>query len=173
MATDTINTQAEREALIGALDQQRQLLKRTVAGLSLEQVTARPTVSALCLGGIIKHITAMERRWARFITDGPSAVGGFSPEAMEAHAATFRVEPGETLEDLLQDLDRAGAETDQLIRRLASLDESHPLPEAPWFPPGARWSARQVVLHILAETAQHSGHADIVRESLDGARTMG
>ena len=44
---------------------------------------------------------------------------------------------------------------------------------APWFPPGARWSARRVLLHIIAETAQHAGHADIIRESLDGAKTMG
>jgi hypothetical protein len=56
---------------------------------------------------------------------------------------------------------------------LPSLDDSHPLPEAPWFEPGARWSARRVILHILAETAQHAGHADIIRESLDGAKTMG
>lgn len=173
MATETINTRTERDALIEALDQQRQLLKRTVSGLSLDQATARTTASALCLGGIIKHVTAGERRWARFIVDGPEAGGGASPAAMEAHAATFRVEPGESLEGLVRDLDQAGSETEQLIVRLDSLDVSHPLPEAPWFPPGARWSARQVLLHILAETAQHSGHADIIRESLDGARTMG
>jgi hypothetical protein len=56
---------------------------------------------------------------------------------------------------------------------LPSLDATQPLPEAPWFEPGARWSARRVMLHIIAETAQHAGHADIIRESLDGAKTMG
>jgi hypothetical protein len=63
--------------------------------------------------------------------------------------------------------------TDELIATLADLDLSHPLPEAPWFEPGARWSARRVLLHIIAETAQHAGHADLLRESLDGAKTMG
>ena len=53
------------------------------------------------------------------------------------------------------------------------LDVSHPLPAAPWFEPGARWSLRRVLLHIIAETAQHAGHADIIRETLDGAKTMG
>jgi hypothetical protein len=52
---------------------------------------------------------------------------------------------------------------------------SHPLPEAPWFSPGTSWSARTVLLllHILAETAQHASQADIIREALDGAKTMG
>jgi len=56
---------------------------------------------------------------------------------------------------------------------LPLLDASQPLPDAPWFEPGARWSARRVFLHVIAETAQHAGHADIIRESLDGAKTMG
>jgi Protein of unknown function (DUF664) len=63
--------------------------------------------------------------------------------------------------------------TDEVVRTCRSLDDDHELPTAPWFPPGARWSARQVLLHILAETAQHSGHADIIREALDGQKTMG
>ncbi len=58
-------------------------------------------------------------------------------------------------------------------RSLPDLDVSHPLPKAPWFAPGERWSARRVLLHIMAETAQHAGHADIIRESLDGAKSMG
>ena len=56
---------------------------------------------------------------------------------------------------------------------LPDLDSSHPLPEAPWYEQGARWSARRVLLHVIAETAQHAGHADIIRESLDGAKSMG
>ena len=63
--------------------------------------------------------------------------------------------------------------TDELVASLPDLDVSHPLPKAPWFPPGDRWSARRVLLHIIAETAQHAGHADIIREALDGSKTMG
>ena len=47
------------------------------------------------------------------------------------------------------------------------------LPPAPWFAPGASWSARRVVAHILSETAQHCGHADILREAIDGQKSMG
>ena len=53
------------------------------------------------------------------------------------------------------------------------LDQDHPLPKAPWNEPGARWTARRTLLHILAETSQHAGHADIIREALDGQKTMG
>jgi Protein of unknown function (DUF664) len=59
------------------------------------------------------------------------------------------------------------------VMSLPDLDASQPLPAAPWFEPGATWSARRVVLHIIAEIAQHAGHADIIRESLDGAKSMG
>ncbi|CAA9379517.1 MAG: Protein of unknown function DUF664, partial [uncultured Pseudonocardia sp.] len=61
---------------------------------------------------------------------------------------------------------------DELVRTL-DLDASFPLPEAPWFAPGAQRSVRRAFLHIAAETAQHAGHADILRESLDGQKTMG
>jgi uncharacterized protein DUF664 len=59
------------------------------------------------------------------------------------------------------------------VAQLPDLDTTQPLPPAPWLEPGARWSARQVLLHVIAETAQHAGHADIIRECLDGAKSMG
>ena len=85
----------------------------------------------------------------------------------------FRLLPGETLAGVLADYDAVARRTDELVATLPDLDLSHPLPKAPWFPPGARWSARRVLLHIIAETAQHAGHADIIRETLDGAKSMG
>jgi hypothetical protein len=62
--------------------------------------------------------------------------------------------------------------TDELVAALADLDATQPLPKAPWFT-DERWSARRVLTHLIAETAQHAGHADIIRESLDGQKCMG
>lgn len=59
----------------------------------------------------------------------------------------------------------------ELLERL-NLDTA-PLPEAPWFEPGACWSVRRVALHMLAEISQHAGHADIIRDAIDGTRTTG
>jgi hypothetical protein len=91
----------------------------------------------------------------------------------EDWAAGFRMLDGETLAGLLDGYEEVARRTDELVATLPDLDSSHPLPEAPWFEPGARWSARRVLLHLIAEIAQHAGHADIIRESIDGAKSMG
>jgi hypothetical protein len=80
---------------------------------------------------------------------------------------------GETLEVLLARYDEVAQRTDELLRTLPDLDVSHPLPEAPWFEAGATRSARRVFTHLVGETAQHAGHADIIREAIDGAKSMG
>jgi hypothetical protein len=79
----------------------------------------------------------------------------------------------ETLQALLTQYETVAGRTHRLVTALPSLDASHPLPEARWFEAGARWSARRVFVHLLAETAQHAGHADIIRETIDGAKSMG
>ncbi|MGR6318349.1 DinB family protein [Micromonospora soli] len=158
----------ERADLLASLRRHRGFLRQTVQGLTDEQAATRSTVSELCLGGLIKHVATVEERWLRF------AVGG--AEAMEREpidwVGQFRMGDGETLAGLLAEFERVAAETDELVATL-DLDAAQPLPSAPWFEPGASWSVRQVLLHVIAETAQHAGHADIIRESIDGAKTMG
>jgi len=162
----------ERSDLIETLGKHRDFLRYTVRGLTDEQATARPTASALSLAGVLKHVANTEATWQGFIEHGGAAFGGdnWSPEAWQRQ---WQLEPGETLATVLARYEEVGRRTDQLIATLPDLDADHPLPEAPWFEPGARWSARRAVVHILAETAQHAGHADILRESIDGQKTMG
>ncbi|MFE9957636.1 DinB family protein [Micromonospora sp. NPDC005299] len=158
----------ERADLRTTLQRHRGFLRQTVAGLDDEQAARRSTASELCLGGLVKHVALTEHRWMRF------AVGG--AEAMQSEpvdwVGQFRMTEGETLDGLLAEFDRVAAETDGLVATL-DLDAAHPLPSAPWFEPGASWTVRRVLLHLIAETAQHAGHADILRESIDGAKTMG
>jgi len=164
---------SERDDFLSALERHRGFLRQTVDGITDEQAALTPTVSALCLGGLLKHVALMEVRWTEFIVAGPGSMGKMDAEAYAAHAATFRMEPGDTVVALLAHYDAVANATETLVRELPSLDVAQPLPEAPWFEPGARWSARRVLVHIIAETAQHAGHADIIRETIDGARTMG
>ncbi|MFJ8109282.1 DinB family protein [Streptomyces sp. NPDC096132] len=166
----------ERADLLAELAGARYFLRFTTRDLTDEEAGRRTTASELCLGGLIKHVTATEAGWAAFIVEGPSALGDFdamTEEDFARRADEFRMLPGETLAGVLKEYERVAARTDELVVGLPSLDADHPLPKAPWFEPGARWSARRALIHIIAETTQHAGHADIIRESLDGAKSMG
>jgi hypothetical protein len=163
---------SETADLLETLARHRYFLRYTVRDLSDEQAAERTTVSELCLGGLIKHVAATERQWISFIAEGPSAMAPAGGEMMADWTAGFRMLPGETLAGLLEAYEQVAGQTAAFAVTLPDLSISQPLPEAPWFEPGVRWSARRVFLHLIAETAQHAGHADILRESLDGAKTM-
>jgi uncharacterized damage-inducible protein DinB len=161
----------ERADLIESLRRHRSFLRFTVRDLTDEQALRRPTVSALNLAGLIKHVAATEAGWVRFVEGGAEAMHrNWGPDATTRH---WNLAPGETLAGVLSDYEAVARHTDDLVAALPDLDAEHALPEAPWFEPGARWSARRVFLHVIAETAQHAGHADILRESIDGQKTMG
>ncbi len=174
MGTANQTLTGERADFAETLAKHRNFLRFTTKDLTDEQAAERTTVSELCLGGLIKHVTAVERNWARFIVEGPGPRGDWDdPDQMQAYLDGFRMLPGETLAGLLDDYAAAAAETDELLATLPDLDALQPLPEAPWYEQGASWSARRVFLHLIAETSQHAGHADIIREAIDGAKTMG
>jgi hypothetical protein len=159
----------ERQDLLETLAKHRGFLRQTIEGMSPEQIRATPTVSALSLGAILQHVTEMEVQWGAFIDVGAESMAGMTPEK---YAAMWTLGDDATAESLTAAYDAACARNDERVRT-ADLDGDHALPEAPWFAPGARWSARRVLVHIIAETSQHAGHADIIRESIDGAKTMG
>jgi uncharacterized damage-inducible protein DinB len=176
MALAATELEAERSDLLAMLAQHRQFLRHTARDLTDEQARARTTVSELTIGGLIKHVTAVERSWAEFIVVGPSALGDATAmtEADWARRANeFRLLDDETLAGVLDAYEATAAATAELVRTQPDLNATQPLPVAPWFPPSGRWSARRALLHIIAETAQHAGHADIIRESIDGQKTMG
>jgi hypothetical protein len=175
-------TSTERADVLDALQKHRGLFRYTVQGLTDEQASTRTTASDLTLAGLIKHVTQVEKEWSRFIVEGPADrpdvdwanIDWSNPPAeVLEYQNGFRMVDGETLAGLLDDYAAQAAATDELLLSVPSLDDSQPLPEAPWFTRGDRWTARRVFVHILAETTQHAGHADIIRESLDGQKSMG
>ncbi|WP_425825084.1 DinB family protein [Streptomyces fractus] len=174
--TNTPTVTGERADILEALAKQRHFMTFPARDLTDDQARQRTTASELCLGGLIKHVTEVERGWVGFILEGPSAMPDFTAmtEAdFAARADGFRLLPDETLDGVLAEYAKTAARTDELVATLPDLNHSWPLPKAPWFEPGAEWSVRRVLLHIVAETAQHAGHADILRESLDGSKSMG
>ena len=171
----------ERADLVEVLRKHRGLFRHTVAGLTDEQARLTPTVSALSLGGLVKHVAATEQEWASFVVDGPARTPDIDwanidwsnpPPEVQQYADGFRMSEGETLAGLLAHYEEVAAATDEMVLKV-DLDARQPLPAAPWFEPGASWSARRVFMHMVAETAQHAGHADILRETIDGQKSMG
>lgn len=158
----------ERADLLQTLTKHRRFLLHTVQGITDEQAGQRSTVSELCLGGLIKHVAGVERGWVDFILEG--AAGMYKQQV--DWEGQFKMKPGETLAEHVAFYEEVARRTDALIATV-DLDASHELPQQPWFEPGARWSARRVLLHLIAETSQHAGHADILREAIDGQKTMG
>jgi hypothetical protein len=162
---------SERDDLLESLAAHRGFLIHTVQGITDDQARQRLTVSELTLGGLIKHVAMTEKGWADFVVDGPVTMA-MTEDSYAEHADGFVLREDETLAGVLAEYEKIAARTDELVRT-CDLDAEQPLPEAPWFPPNATRSARRVFVHIVGETAQHAGHADILRESLDGQKTMG
>ncbi len=166
----TTHDDAERADLLDALRTQRYLFLHTVDALDEDQARERTTVSELTLGGLVKHVAAMETQWCDFVEAGPAAM---VPDEGQDWLAGFTMTAENTLDALVEAFHQAADRTDALVLSLPDLAATQPLPEAPWFEPGATRSARRVFTHLLAEIAQHAGHADILREAVDGQKSMG
>jgi uncharacterized damage-inducible protein DinB len=157
----------EREGLLAFLAQQRYVVRLATYGLTDEQAAVTPSVSAFSLGGLIKHLALVERNWVAIVQQRER---GSVDEYME----NLRLQPGETLASVLASYDEAARHTDEVIAAIDDLGQPVPVPKGvPWFPQDIEaWSVRWVLLHLIQETARHAGHADIIRESLDGATAM-
>src|SRR6202021_2386622 len=145
MALAATELDAERSDLLAVLAQHRQFLRYTTRDLTDEQARARTTVSELTLGGLIKHVTDVERSWAEFIVAGPSALGDASAmtEADWAKRADgFRLLDGETLAGVLDAYEATAAATTELVAALPDLNAPHPLPAPPCSPQSRRGPPR-------------------------------
>ena len=163
----------ERSALREYLAYHQSAFFAVAYGLTDEQARMTPTVSALSIGGLVKHVTAMQRTWMARVAAAPDApprdprpFDQISKDFADQH--TMRAD--ETLDGLLKTLEAENANSLHLVET-ADLNAKVPVPQdIPWFPKGVKdWSVRWVILHVINELTRHSGHADIIRESIDGA----
>jgi hypothetical protein len=160
-------TTDEKQLLLGYIDQQRDGIRNAAYGLTDEQARLQPTAGTLSIGGLVKHVADMEASWMDTVLQRSSGTG----EGGEAdYAEGFTLGAGETLAGALARLDEVARQTEKIVAEL-DLDHAVPVPKGvPWFPDDVEaWSFRWVLLHLVEEYARHAGHADIVRESIDGA----
>ncbi|WP_406183984.1 DinB family protein [Streptomyces sp. NBC_01006] len=159
----------ERGTLLLFVESQRTAIRESLAGLTEEQAASRPSASELSLSGLVKHVAEVELAWLRMAQQRPNE----SQRSAETWNEAFRLVGDETLASVQAFWDEVTAELTAFVRDLPSLDETFPLPPAPWFPENAKVSMRWMLLHLVEEFARHAGHADVVRESLDGTKAMG
>jgi len=162
MSDEEFSTATELDALRSFLDGSREALIRTVDGLTEAEARRTATVSSLSPLSLLKHSAVWERRWFQVVFAGTIAPGGW-PETRDAVDATFALTDDETIESVLA-FYREQIELSNRILTGSSLDASCARQDV--VDENPRW----VALHLLQEMAQHAGHADIIRETIDGYR---
>lgn len=157
---ELVSTGTEREILEAFLEFHRGVVNRKLNGLPEAEARRSLVPSLTTLAGLVKHLSAVERAWFQRTLAQRSAdvIEGDSRGGDDSWAVTEE----ESIEGLIVEYDQACAES----RRVATefeLEDSVPHRRL------GRVSLRWVYVHMIEETARHAGHADILREQLDGA----
>jgi uncharacterized damage-inducible protein DinB len=147
----------ERATLHGWLAVHRATLTRKVHGVTEEQGRWSPVGSGTSLLGILAHLTAVEAWWFRVVLDGQKVQLPWSSEDPDGE---WRVPEDATVDGMLRAYRAECARSDMAIAL-------HELSETVAYD-GGRLSTRWILTHMVEETARHNGHADIIRELIDG-----
>ncbi|WP_433022844.1 DinB family protein [Kribbella sp. CA-294648] len=150
----------EKETLVGFLEFQRATLRWKCEGLTPQQLGAATVApSSMTLHGLIRHLTEVELGWF---------VGTFTDEPVPTLYATPTNPEGDWLDleprQFAADLHRYDEALDRARAAIADLEPGHVGEDE-----DGRYTLRWVLAHMIEEYARHNGHADFLRERLDGA----
>ena len=162
MSTDSFSTATELGALQSYLDYTRDELVRRVEGLPEQDARRASTVSSLSLLAIVKHSAVWERRWFQVIFAGRPAPDGW-PAVKGEPDGTFALDDEDTVDSVVADYREQIAASREILAA-GDLDARCALSDL--VDENLRW----VAMHLIQETARHAGHADIIREAIDGSR---
>lgn len=161
----------ERDALAGFLALNQDGFRAVAFGLTDTQAGSASTPSSLTVGALVKHLTQVQDTWLAIVLAAPEKFVDARPqqEQYAAHAEGLTWRDTDALASAFAAFDEVSARVIEAVRSVDP-DTPVPVPDAPWNPPDvAAWSVRWVWLHLLQEIARHAGHADIIREAVDGA----
>jgi hypothetical protein len=161
--TDPPPTAGERETLEAFLDWYRATIRLKATGVADDDARRRLVPSATTLGGIVKHLRWVELNWFEVVLAGRDRASLPTPPWTDDDPdADFRMEPHETLDELLELYDAQCARSREIAatRGLDDVGRHRRLGQV---------SLRWIYVHMIEETARHAGHADILRELTDGA----
>jgi uncharacterized damage-inducible protein DinB len=151
-------TGSERDLLNEYLDWYRLAILRKIEGASEETLRKRLVPSQTTLLGIVKHLAWVEIWWFQMVFAGRDIEDPYDEKDPDGE---WRIEEGETAESIVAFYKEACAQSRTIAADAPSLD-------AESAKPGKKWNLRRILIHMIEETARHTGHADILRELLDG-----
>ena len=157
-------TGGEKEMLQACLDNQRAIVQWKLEGVTPEQGQSTTGASATSLFGLVKHLSLVELGWLVNNFLGEEFEHGYDFDA--DRDAEWRPDPADTAESVLAGYEAAIARANQIIAD-ADLDD---LASRPLGKDRGHASMRWILVHMIEETARHAGHADIMRELVDGER---
>jgi uncharacterized damage-inducible protein DinB len=152
---------SEREALAMNLDAQREGLMRKIEGLDDATARQAPTASSLSLLGLVKHAVTWERRWFQGVVAGRELPDGWPEVLPEPRDADLVADEDDTVDHWVAAYRR---QIEQSHAVVAAMDLDDPCARTDLI----ECNLRYVMFHMIQETARHAGHADIIRETLDG-----
>lgn len=157
--TEPPPTGGERESVAAFLDWQRATLLCKLDGLSDADVRRRQEPSGLSLLWLVKHLAFVERHWF------PITFAGLIPYTADRQAYWAGAEPapGETAAEVIALYQREVERSRAIVANALSLDDPAKLANH-----GRTLNLRWIMLHMIEETARHNGHADLMREAIDG-----
>ncbi len=165
MRIDPPQSGSELVLLTGYLDYQRETLLEKTEGLSREQLARRLPPSTLTLGGLLNHLALVEDSWFRVRFSGLPPVEPWGDVDWDADPDwEFTTAHRLTPEVLRTRYRETCARSREVVARAESLDQL----SVRTTPDGQHWDLRWVLLHLIEETARHAGHADLLREAIDG-----
>ncbi len=158
----------EIATLLGFLDFQRATLDWKTRGLGAAGLRATVGVSTITLGGLLKHLAYVEDNWfSRRLHGHDPALPWVTGEWESDSYWGWRPTPEETYEQLHTVWEAAMARSRSLVAKALAEGGLDTLARQPW-PNGTSPSLRWIVVHMIEEYARHNGHADLIRESVDG-----
>jgi uncharacterized damage-inducible protein DinB len=158
-------TQDERELLIGFLDWYRAVVVHKVEGLSIADASRWMTPSGLSPLGIVKHLCAVEEDWLCAVFEGDDRELPLGTDADPDDARpSFVVDDRDSVDEVLEAYRSRGDVLHRVVDAAPSLD-AQSVRDVEWY---GHVSLRWILVHLLEETARHSGHLDLMREQIDG-----
>jgi uncharacterized damage-inducible protein DinB len=160
----------EAATLLGFLDYQRATLAWKCSGLDAAGLRATTAASTMTLGGILKHMALVEHGWFSRTLHGREYAPPWDTVDWKADRDwEWRTAGGDSPDELYALWDRTVEQSRADVAQvLDSGDGLGQLAQRTW-PDGRSPSLRWILCHMIEEYARHNGHADLLRESVDGA----